>query len=135
MVVRDKIIALCRNFLWGGKATVTKKALVAWREVCRPKSEGGLGLIDLNAWNLALMTKALWNLWSKKDSLWVKWVNHVYTKDAPFWEYIPSKQDSQIVRYLALIREKIVTEEGSAQAAVDRLYQWAALGTFNVKAC
>ncbi|XP_057509176.1 uncharacterized protein LOC130791871 [Actinidia eriantha] len=57
--VRDKIISLCRNFLCGGKTTTTKKPLVAWKEICRPKSEGGLGFIDLNAWNLALVSKSL----------------------------------------------------------------------------
>ena len=133
--VRDRISALCRNFLWGGKTSVSKKPLVAWKDVCRPKSEGGLGFMDLNAWNLALLAKALWNLQSKKDSLWVRWVNHVYMKDMPFWDYTPSKQDSQMVRYLSVIRDKITTIEGSSQAALDRLNQWATQGPFNVKAC
>ncbi|GFZ07066.1 hypothetical protein Acr_19g0000030 [Actinidia rufa] len=73
--VRDKVISLCRNFLWGGKAVSFKKPLVAWREICRPKPEGGLGFIDLHAWNLALLSKSLWKIQSKKDSLWVKWVH------------------------------------------------------------
>ena len=79
--VRDKITSLCRNFLWGGKAMVKNKPLVSWKEICRPKNEGGLGFIDLSAWNLALLSKALWNLQSKKDSMWVKWVNRVYMKN------------------------------------------------------
>ena len=78
--VRDKVISLCRNFLWGGKAVSFKKPLVAWREICRPKPEGGLGFIDLHAWNLALLSKSLWKIQSKKDSLWVKWVHQVYIK-------------------------------------------------------
>ncbi|GFY80969.1 hypothetical protein Acr_01g0007780 [Actinidia rufa] len=53
----------------------------------------------------------------------------------PFWEYIPTKQDSQMVRHLALIRDKIVAVEGSPQTALDSLYHWAAQGSFNVKAC
>ena len=61
--VKDKIISLCQNFLWTGKATFSKTPLVYWKEVCRTKP------LDLNAWNIALMTKALWNLQSKKDSL------------------------------------------------------------------
>ncbi|GFZ09700.1 hypothetical protein Acr_21g0002990 [Actinidia rufa] len=122
--VRDKIVSLCRNFLWGGKATVKKKPLVSWKEICRPKKEGGLGFIDLSSWNMALLSKALRNIQSKNDSMWVKWVNHVYTKDSPIWEYVPVKQDSQIVRYLCQIRDKMVVEEGSKQAALDKLYQW-----------
>ncbi|GFZ11073.1 hypothetical protein Acr_22g0004710 [Actinidia rufa] len=60
---------LIRSVLQGVEL-VFKKSLVAWREICRPKSGGGLGFIDLHAWNLALISKSLWNLQSKKDSLW-----------------------------------------------------------------
>ncbi|GFZ01918.1 hypothetical protein Acr_15g0005270 [Actinidia rufa] len=126
---------LIKNFLWGGKTTSNKKPLVAWKDVCRPKNEGGLGFIDLSAWNMALLSKALWNLQSKKDSLWVKWVNQVYKKDLAFWEYVPKKQDSQIVRYIGLIRDKIVLEVGNREAALDRLNQWVEQDRFNVKAC
>ncbi|GFY87366.1 hypothetical protein Acr_05g0010050 [Actinidia rufa] len=57
--VREKIITFVQNFSMGGKAANPKKLLVAWKEVCKPKSEGGLGFVDLNAWNLALMSKSL----------------------------------------------------------------------------
>ena len=122
--VRDKIISLCKNFLWGGKANVSKKPLVAWIDVCRPKNEGGLGFIDLSFWNMALLSKALWNLQSKKDSLWVKWINHVYMKDRPFWDYVPRKNDSQIIRFLGLIKDRIRDQEGSSQVALVRLNKW-----------
>ncbi|GFS44393.1 hypothetical protein Acr_00g0090060 [Actinidia rufa] len=69
--VRDRITSLCKNFLWGGKATGSKRPLVAWKDICKPKLEGGLGFMDLNAWNWALLAKALWNLQSKKDTLQV----------------------------------------------------------------
>ncbi|GFS33342.1 hypothetical protein Acr_00g0027830 [Actinidia rufa] len=67
--VRDKIVALCRNFLWLGKAASPKKPLVAWKDVCKPKSEGDLGFIDLNAWNMALMSKIPLELASKERLL------------------------------------------------------------------
>ncbi|GFZ01947.1 hypothetical protein Acr_15g0005560 [Actinidia rufa] len=100
--VRDKVIALCRNFLWGGQAVSPKKPLVTWKEVCKPKSEGGLGFIDLNS--------------------------------LPFWEYTPERQDTQMIKQLAQIRDKIVSEEGSCSAALDQMQLWIALGKFNVKA-
>ncbi|GFY92706.1 pyruvate decarboxylase-2 [Actinidia rufa] len=132
--VREKVIALCRNFLWGGRAVVSKKPLVAWKELCRPKSEGGLGFMDLHAWNLALLSKSLWNLQSKKDSLSVKWVHHIYIKRTSFWEYVPAKQNSQMIRQLAQIRD-IATIEGSLPAALIRMQQWTSSGKFNTKAC
>ena len=118
MGVRQKVIALCRKFLWGGKATSSKKNLVAWRDICRPKGEGGLGFIEFHAWNFALLSKSLGNLQSKKDSLWVKWMNQVCIRRDNFWEYVPAKQDSQMVRQLADIRDKVVMEVGSNRAAL-----------------
>ncbi|GFS35680.1 hypothetical protein Acr_00g0041440 [Actinidia rufa] len=132
--VRGIIISLCKNFLWGGKVTAAKKPFVAWKDMYRPRQEGGLGFIDLKAWNMALMSKALWNLQSKKYSLWVKWVHQVYTKETLFWEYSPSKEDSHIVKFLAIIRDKIVAEEGTKQAALERMHSWVDRDTFNVKA-
>ena len=62
-------------------------------------------------------------------------MNQIYTKNTSFWEYTPKKQDSQMVRHLVSIRERIVAEVGSQQAALNRLHLWANLGKFNVKAC
>ncbi|XP_057958526.1 uncharacterized protein LOC131151289 [Malania oleifera] len=64
--VLEHIVKLCRAFFWGGR----RKPLVAWKEVCIPKDEGGLGVFDLKAWNMTLLSKTLWNVQAKKDSLW-----------------------------------------------------------------
>ncbi|GKE53406.1 hypothetical protein Tco_1488562 [Tanacetum coccineum] len=45
------------------------KAKVAWKNMCRPKNEGGLGIKDLGQWNEVLMAKHLWNIASRKESL------------------------------------------------------------------
>ncbi|KAG7552575.1 F-box domain [Arabidopsis thaliana x Arabidopsis arenosa] len=39
-----EIERICSAFLWSGPELNSKKAKVAWRDVCRPKDEGGLGL-------------------------------------------------------------------------------------------
>ena len=51
------IESLCRSYLWLGDVHVTKKALIAWEQVCRPKSEGGMGLINMEIWNRAAVAK------------------------------------------------------------------------------
>ncbi|GKC92941.1 putative reverse transcriptase domain-containing protein [Tanacetum coccineum] len=48
--------------------------IIALKEVCMQKSEGGLGLKSIHVWNEALMAKHLWNVVISKDSIWVKWV-------------------------------------------------------------
>ena len=41
------IESLCRSYLWSGVRYVTKNALISWEKVCRPKSDGGMGLINM----------------------------------------------------------------------------------------
>ncbi|XP_060202354.1 uncharacterized protein LOC132630782 [Lycium barbarum] len=48
----------------------SKKALVAWDMIWRPKSAGGLNVLDLLTWNKAAISKLLWALAMKKDKLW-----------------------------------------------------------------
>ncbi|KAK6121511.1 hypothetical protein DH2020_044741 [Rehmannia glutinosa] len=78
----DKITNLCRLFLWG-----ERKALVAWKNICLPKSEGGLGFRDIKSWNIALLAKVLWNIHEKRDSLWIRWVDQVYIKGTSVWDW------------------------------------------------
>ena len=70
------------------------KAKVAWKVICRPKSNGGLGLKDLLVWNKALLVKHVWNIASKKDTLWIKWVCTVKLKGLSFWRAQKEVSDS-----------------------------------------
>ena len=63
------IESLCRSYLWSGTRHVTKKALIAWEQVCRPKSEGGMGLINMQVWNRAAVAKLCWDLANKEEKL------------------------------------------------------------------
>nr|KYP73297.1 Putative ribonuclease H protein At1g65750 family [Cajanus cajan] len=53
----SKLESLFKLFLWGGDENHRKIAWVAWQEVCRGKEHGGLGILDLRAFNLALLKK------------------------------------------------------------------------------
>lgn len=117
--VTSRIIRLCRNFLWN-----SKKPLVAWSEVCLPKSEGGLGFRDIKCWNNALLAKSLWNIHAKKDTLWVRWVNHVYLRGASIWELSSKKDDSPLLKKIVSIASYFKDTEGSTQAACQKLTEW-----------
>ncbi|KAK4408244.1 hypothetical protein Sango_0405400 [Sesamum angolense] len=75
MAVIEKIHRLCRGFLWN-----SKRAPVAWEDICHPKEEGGLGIRHIQSWNVALIARVLWNIHCKADTLWAKWVNEVYLR-------------------------------------------------------
>lgn len=79
--VINKIDKLCIIFIWTGKLQDSRKSPIAWKQVCRPKSQGGQGIINLTVWNQIAMLKCLWNLCKKSDNLWVKWVHMIYIKD------------------------------------------------------
>ncbi|GKA85432.1 hypothetical protein Tco_0807086 [Tanacetum coccineum] len=68
---------LIRGFLWCNGELKRGKAKIAWDDICLPKSEGGLGLRNLEVFNFALMTTHIWNIISSKESLWVRWI-HTY---------------------------------------------------------
>ncbi|XP_057460090.1 uncharacterized protein LOC130750511 [Actinidia eriantha] len=132
--VTNKIIQLCRNFLWGGQAFVSKKPLVAWDDIFLPKMEGGLGFKNLVAWNFALLSKNLWNIHAKKDTLWVRWIHQNYLQNSYIWDYIGSKQDSKLIKHLLVIRDMMLSKEGSVHIAINRMELWARDGKFSTKA-
>ena len=68
---RAKVIkvidSMCRSYQWSGAGKITRKALIAWEKVCRPKNEGGMGLINMQIWNRAAIVKLCWDLANKED--------------------------------------------------------------------
>ncbi|GKD34321.1 hypothetical protein Tco_1249830 [Tanacetum coccineum] len=68
---------------WRNKArgvSIRGMASVSWKDVCKPKSQRGLGLKLAHLWNEALMAKPIWDIVSRKNSMWVKWVNIYWLK-------------------------------------------------------
>jgi len=64
------IVALQRNFLWGGGMGRRRLCWVKWRKVCQPKSKGGLGVRDIRLVNFSLLAKWRWKLLEDNGSLW-----------------------------------------------------------------
>lgn len=71
--VIKKIESLMASFLWAGEVKTRCRAEVKWDEVCRPKKEGRLGLVNWELWNKCLITSHVWNIHAK-NIVWVKWV-------------------------------------------------------------
>ncbi|KAL0337537.1 UNVERIFIED_CONTAM: hypothetical protein Scaly_2028800 [Sesamum calycinum] len=105
----------------------TKRAPVAWEDICHPKNEGGLGIRHIQTWNVALLARVLWNIHRKADTLWVQWIDAVYLKGGSVWDWQPKKGDSPLLQRLAEIRNKIITAFGSPEAAIEHMASGAAV--------
>ncbi|KAH9319158.1 hypothetical protein KI387_020927 [Taxus chinensis] len=64
--VREVVEKIQRKFLWSGTEDKKRIHLVAWKEVCKPTTHGGLGLRKMNG---ALLAKLAWEV-AKGDSCW-----------------------------------------------------------------
>lgn len=87
-----KIERLCSAFLWSGVDLNYKKAKVNWKEVCKTKQEGGLGIRSLKEMNVVSVLKLLWRILSA-NSLWVKWIKIYIIRKGSIWSV---KENSQL---------------------------------------
>ena len=93
--IRD-IDSLFSAFLSSGPELSTKMAKVAWKDCCKPKEEGGLGLISLAEANTVSSLKLVWKILSSKTSLWVQWVNRFLIRKNSCWSV---KESSTLVSW------------------------------------
>ena len=112
--ILKEILAVCRAFLWTSSAMFDGPGKVAWDAVCRPKSEGGLGIKDIRKWNQDALFKHAWAVEHKKDILWVRWVNHVYMKGRSFWDITPTANCSWYWKKILEVRD-MFAEKGDLE--------------------
>ncbi|KAJ1689817.1 hypothetical protein LUZ63_013972 [Rhynchospora breviuscula] len=68
-----------RRFFWKGKdKCLGGHCLVNWSKCCLPKENGGLGILDLQRQNQALLMKWLWKLKHEPTSVWSSTVQLLY---------------------------------------------------------
>ncbi|XP_058775944.1 uncharacterized protein LOC131650241 [Vicia villosa] len=69
-VLKD-IISIQRNFLWNGTVDKSSIAWIGWKEVCKSKEEGGLGIKHVGRFNIALLSKWPWRMLNEHNAIWV----------------------------------------------------------------
>lgn len=79
ITVINQIDKYRRHCLWRGAEAKTERiAKAAWPLVCIPKEEGGLGILNLQTHNEALLLKHLSKFFSRENLPWVEliWDKH-----------------------------------------------------------
>jgi hypothetical protein len=75
---------IIRHGLWGKKEDGKgKQSLASWEMICKPKSAGGLGILDFGKQNDALLIKQLHKFYNKAEVPWVQLVWNYYTDVVP----------------------------------------------------
>lgn len=100
----DEIDNMCSAFLWSGSPNDTSKAKVAYKEVCSPLEEGGLGIRSIAEVTLVHSLKLIWRLFSEPCSLWIDWVKHYILRNESFWDVRDTGLGSWIWRKLLKLR-------------------------------
>lgn len=80
-----EIEKICAAFLWSGPDLNPRKANISWCDVCRPKTEGGLGVRSLLEANKVSCYKLIWRIVSGTNSLWVNWIQRSLIRTGSFW--------------------------------------------------
>lgn len=61
----------CRGFLWRGEEDINGgHCLLPWSRVCTPTSKGGLGILNLQLFGVALRCRWPWLLWADSPRPW-----------------------------------------------------------------
>lgn len=99
----DTIESMCSAFLWSGSPTITHKAKVAWKDLCCPKEEGGLGIRRLSDTSRVFALSLIWKLFSLTGSFWVAWTRQYLLKNISHWD-ASDKKGSWVWRKLLKLR-------------------------------
>lgn len=81
-------------------------ALISWDKVCQPKSHGGLGILDAQTHNQALLMKHLHKFLNKVDIPWVSIIWETYnSNNIPSSKPVGSFWWKVVLKLLAVFKE------------------------------
>lgn len=83
----DQLDRIQRNFWWEKDGQKRKGGFIkAWKGICKPISQGGLGIKNPHHFNLALLTKLASRLVTEHDQLWVRLLKTKYFSNSHLLE-------------------------------------------------
>lgn len=127
-----KVDSMCSAFLWNNNTDSAAGARVAWTQVCKPRSEGGLGIRNLQDFEVVFKLKQVWNLFANSGSLWVAWVQANVFGRRNFWVTLDSARFSKTIKTMLQLKPLLSTflmcEIGNGNVAAFWWDSWTSLG-------
>uniref|UniRef100_A0A1D1YFE7 Retrovirus-related Pol polyprotein LINE-1 n=1 Tax=Anthurium amnicola TaxID=1678845 RepID=A0A1D1YFE7_9ARAE len=96
----NAIEGLLSRFFWSGGDMVKSLHMIAWKNICKPKTEGGLGIRGIGEWNRACLLVQLWDILHFRPSLWIDWVYASYLSKSSIWEKKRRVYDSWVWKHI-----------------------------------
>ena len=94
---------------WWDQADKKKIGWVSWSKITLPKLMGGLGIHDIQLFNIALLAKQVWRVVSASDCLLSRVLVGKYCQNASFLEVTPSSTASHGWRSVLAGRDLLVS--------------------------
>jgi hypothetical protein len=91
------------RFFWQGSAIKHKYRLVKWDILCRPKDQGGLGILNLQLQNKCMLAKWLVNLLNTEET-WQSLLRNKYLRTKTLTQVSSKPNDSHFWRGLLRIK-------------------------------
>lgn len=128
----QEIERICSAFLWSGVEMNSRKTKISWKEVCRTKQEGGLGIRSLKEMNVVCILKLIWRILAAK-SLWVSWIKMYLIRKGSFWSIKDTSQLGswtwrKILKYREKAKELYRVEVRNGERASFWYDKWSPLG-------
>ncbi|CAA7043439.1 unnamed protein product [Microthlaspi erraticum] len=118
--VTNKLTSAVTNFWWSTNTQTRGMHWLAWRKLCRHKTDSGLGFRVIEDFNTALLAKQLWRLIDNPDSLFAKVFKGRYFRNSspldPIRSYSPSYGWQSIVSARPLVYKELIKRVGSGSS-------------------
>jgi len=97
------------RFFWQGSSEKHKYRLAKWDILCRPKDQGGLGILDLQLQNKCLLAKWLVDLLNT-DGMWQTLLTNKYLRSKSLTQVKAKPYDSHFWRGLMHIKDEVLAK-------------------------
>lgn len=71
------------RFFWAREGDKQKYDMVRWPNICKPRDQGGLGIMSSKHMNLALLTRWLLRIANGEGGLWLNIIRNKYLQGQP----------------------------------------------------
>lgn len=105
--ITNSLTALTRKFSWGKIGKDRYLSLISWHKICKPMEEGGLGIMDINLFNKALVMKTVWQVAANEERLWIKIMKAKYFPRGGFWAVKRTNDASALWRNIQRLKPEL----------------------------